>query len=117
MSTFPGFRIANVLPGLKKILPDSRNVLPGLKYPLLLSTLFAVIPSALADRPLPLHIFLGSDLGYSSVTPFMFPEGGRNGPDLDLKLMGSAYFKQHWILDAGGGWGYSKRSGEHLNGG
>lgn len=72
---------------------------------------------AFAERPLPLHLFGGSDLGWSTVTPYAFPEGDRSGLDFDLKLLGSAYIRQHWIVDLGGGWQYSKRSGENLNGG
>ena len=82
-------------------------VLPLLAFPV----------SASAERPLPLHLFAGSDLGWSTVSPYAFPEGDRSGLDFDLKLLGSAYIKQHWIVDLGGGWQYSKRSGENLNGG
>jgi outer membrane protein OmpA-like peptidoglycan-associated protein len=37
--------------------------------------------------------------------------------DFDLKLLGSAYIQNHWIVDLGGGWQYSNRDGENLNGG
>ncbi len=75
------------------------------------------ISAARAAGPLPLHIFAGSDLGWSTVSPYAFPEGDRSGVDFDLKLLGSAYIKQHWIVDLGGGWQYSKRDGENLTGG
>ncbi len=80
--------------------------------------LLALAPSlALANRPLPLHVFVGSDLGWGSVSPYAFPEASRNGVQFDLKLLGSVYFKQNWIFDLGGGWHFAKRSGENLNGG
>lgn len=84
---------------------------------LLVSAFVLQISSARAERPLPLHLFAGSDLGWSTVSPFAVPEGDRSGVDFDLKLLGSAYIKQHWIVDLGGGWQYSKRSGENANGG
>ncbi len=85
---------------------------------LLLPVFFLIaLPAAQAERALPLHIFLGADLGHSSVSAFAFPEGDRTGVNLDLKLLGSAYVKQHWIIDLGGGWQFSKRSGENLLGG
>jgi peptidoglycan-associated lipoprotein len=84
---------------------------------LLLVVPLLVSSSAFAERALPIHIFLGADLGHSSVSSFAYPEGERTGPNLDLKLLGSAYVKQHWIIDLGGGWQYSKRSGENLTGG
>ena len=73
--------------------------------------------SAHAERPLPLHLFAGSDLGWSTVSPYAYPEGDRSGMDFDLKLLGSAYIRQNWVFDLGGGWQYSKRDGENLNGG
>lgn len=87
-----------------------------------------VLPSALvlallgadtarAERALPIHLFAGTDLGWSTVSPYAFPEGTRSGVDFDLKLLGSAYIKQNWIVDLGGGWQYTSRSGENLNGG
>lgn len=90
---------------------------PGTGFLGFVIALLAAPLSAFAERPLPLHLFGGSDLGWSTVTPYAFPEGDRSGLDFDLKLLGSAYIKQHWIVDLGGGWQYSKRSGENLNGG
>lgn len=79
--------------------------------------LLGLVSSAYAERPLPIHLFGGSDLGWGTVSPTLFPEGERSGVDFDLKLLGSAYVKQHWIIDLGGGWQYSNRSGENLTGG
>ncbi|MBS1961389.1 MAG: OmpA family protein [Bdellovibrionales bacterium] len=77
----------------------------------------ATAGAARAERPLPLHLFAGSDLGWSTVSPYAYPEGDRSGMDFDLKLLGSAYIQKHWIVDLGGGWQYTKRSGENLTGG
>jgi outer membrane protein OmpA-like peptidoglycan-associated protein len=65
----------------------------------------------------PIHIFLGSDLGWGTVSAIRPPEGDRNGLQFDVKGMGSVYFKRHWIFDLGGGWQFGKRSGENTNGG
>jgi outer membrane protein OmpA-like peptidoglycan-associated protein len=78
--------------------------------------LSAVSEARAAGTP-PVHIFLGSDLGWGSVSPIRAPEGERNGLQFDLKGMGSVYFKRNWIFDLGGGWMFSKRSGENTNGG
>jgi outer membrane protein OmpA-like peptidoglycan-associated protein len=78
---------------------------------------FAQISEARAEAALPIHLFAGSDLGWSSVSPYAFPEGTRSGVDFDLKLLGSAYIKQHWIVDLGGGWQFTQRSGENRTGG
>jgi outer membrane protein OmpA-like peptidoglycan-associated protein len=82
----------------------------------LLLSAWMILPAS-AERPLPLYLFGGSDLGWSTVSPYAYPEGDRSGMDFDLKLLGSAYIRRHWIVDLGGGWQYSKRSGENLNGG
>lgn len=73
--------------------------------------------SAEAAKPLPLHLFLGSDLGWGTVSPYATPEGDRSGVDFDLKALGSVYFKKKWVFDLGGGWTFSKRTGENLNAG
>lgn len=78
-----------------------------------LATLLAST-SALAERNLPLHIFIGSDLGWGTVTKYAEPEGDRSGVQFDLKALGSVYFKRKWVFDLGGGWQFSKRSGENL---
>lgn len=78
--------------------------------------LLSFVSSARAEH-LPLHLFGGTDLGWSTVSPYAYPEGVRSGLDFDLKLLGSAYIQQHWIVDLGGGWQYSKRSGENFTGG
>jgi peptidoglycan-associated lipoprotein len=88
----------------------NRHVLAALAFSI------ASASSAFAER-LPLHLFLGSDLGWSTVSAYAPPEGQRSGVDFDLKLLGSAYIKDHWIVDLGGGWQYSNRDGENLNGG
>src|SRR5690606_15896225 len=59
----------------------------------------------------------GSDLGWGTVSAIRPPEGDRDGVQFGLKGLGSVYFKDHWIFDLGGGWQYSKRSGENSNGG
>ncbi len=87
----------------------------GAALTLFLCSTFAT--TAHAERVLPLHIFAGSDLGWGSVGPYAAPEGTRTGVHFDLKLLGSAYFKRHWIFDLGGGWQFAKRSGENTNGG
>jgi outer membrane protein OmpA-like peptidoglycan-associated protein len=76
----------------------------------------ALVPPARAEH-LPIYIFGGTDLGWSTVSPYAPPEGDRSGLDFDLKILGSAYIQNHWIVDLGGGWQYTKRSGENLNGG
>lgn len=70
-----------------------------------------------AEKALPVHLFLGSDLGWGTVSPYAVPEGDRNGLDFDLKALGSVYFKRKWIFDLGGGWNWAQRSGENTNGG
>jgi outer membrane protein OmpA-like peptidoglycan-associated protein len=82
-----------------------------------LAVFFLLSAGARAESPLPLHLFAGSDLGWSTVSPYAYPEGERSGVDFDLKLLGSAYVFRNWIVDLGGGWQYSQRSGENLNGG
>jgi outer membrane protein OmpA-like peptidoglycan-associated protein len=80
----------------------------------------AALPFALSARAAgtpPIHIFLGSDLGWGSTSAIRAPEGDRSGLQFDLKAMGSVYFKRNWIFDLGGGWQFSKRSGENTNGG
>src|SRR4051812_3206627 len=72
---------------------------------------------AKAERALPLHIFVGSDLGYGSVSPYAAPEGDRNGVQFDIKGLGSVYFAKKLIFDLGGGWQFNKRSGENAPGG
>lgn len=70
--------------------------------------------SVFAERNLPLHVFVGSDLGWGNVTKYAEPEGDRSGVQFDLKALGSVYFQRKWIFDLGGGWQFSKRSGENL---
>jgi outer membrane protein OmpA-like peptidoglycan-associated protein len=74
-------------------------------------------PIAQAAGTPPIHIFLGSDLGWGSTSAIRAPEGDRSGVQFDVKGMGSVYFKRHWIFDLGGGWQFAKRSGENTNGG
>ncbi len=92
-----------------------------MKFPFLISGfvfgLLSLPLSAFAEKPLPLHIFLGSDLGWGTVSPYGPPEGERSGLDFDLKGMGSVYFKKKWIFDLGGGWSWAQRSGENTGGG
>lgn len=78
-----------------------------------LSLVPSFMSDAKAERALPLHIFVGSDLGYGSVTPFAAPEGDRSGVNFGLKALGSVYFMKKLVFDLGGGWQYSKRSGEN----
>lgn len=73
--------------------------------------------SAFAEKPLPLHVFVGSDIGYGSVSPYAVPEGDRSGVQFDLKALGSVYFMKKWVFDLGGGWQFSKRAGENAPGG
>jgi outer membrane protein OmpA-like peptidoglycan-associated protein len=74
-----------------------------------------LMPSpALAARDLPFHIFVGSDLGWGNTTKYAEPEGDRSGVQFGVKALGSVYFKRRWVLDAGGGWQFGKRSGENF---
>lgn len=82
----------------------------------LASSLTLTVP-AHAEKALPVHLFLGSDLGWGTVSPYASPEGDRNGLDFDLKALGSVYFKKKWIFDLGGGWNWAQRTGENINGG
>lgn len=84
---------------------------------LVLAAAVCGISSAAADINPPFHLFVGSDLGWSTVSAIQPPEGDRSGVDFDLKALGSVYFKRHWIFDLGGGWQFSDRSGENTNGG
>lgn len=87
------------------------------RFLLALCTFLTITSTAHAEKALPLHLFLGSDLGWGTVSPYSTPEGDRSGVDFDLKALGSVYFKRKWIFDLGGGWNFAKRSGENTNGG
>lgn len=86
-----------------------------LVLPFLFLSLLTPLTSARAEKALPVHAFLGSDLGWGTVSPYAPPEGTRNGMDFDLKALGSVYFKKKWIFDLGGGWSWAERTGENTN--
>lgn len=79
-----------------------------------LGTLVGLGSNAYAER-VPPHWFLGSDLGYGSVSPYAAPEGARDGIQFDLQALGSAYYR-NFVFDLGLGWEYGKRTGTNSNG-
>lgn len=67
-----------------------------------------------ANNSPPTHLFLGTDLGWGTVSRYAAPEGDRSGLQFDLKGLVSFYWP-NLILDLGAGWQYGKRSGQNLN--
>jgi outer membrane protein OmpA-like peptidoglycan-associated protein len=78
----------------------------------LLILLFASANSIASN--LPPHLFLGTDAGWGSVSPYTLTEGTRSGMQFDLKGHGSFYWSRV-IWDVGMGWQFGKRSGDNLN--
>ncbi len=86
----------------------------NLTQTLIILTPFLISPSAMSAN-LPPHLFLGTDLGWGSVSPYALTEGTRSGMQFDLKGHGSFYWSRV-ILDLGLGWQFGKRSGDNTNG-
>ena len=83
------------------------------KIQLLFFCIFTTSNLVFAANP-PIHGFVGTDLGWGSVSARAPGEGDRTGMQTNLKLLGSKYFlKEKLVFDLGTGWGYGKRTGEN----
>lgn len=71
----------------------------------------SLVQTAGAD---PVHLFVGADAGYSSVSGYTTTEGTRSGLQFDLKAHPSFYFGS-FVFDIGPGWRYSNRSGTNTD--